>query len=67
MVELLVYFLIVLLIMGLGWWVLTQIPLPPPIAQIARVIFVVVCAIVLIVFLLNLVGGGGGMTMPRLR
>lgn len=56
MIELLIYLLIILIVMALGWWVLTMIPLPPPIAQIARVIFVVICAIVLIMFLLQLAG-----------
>jgi hypothetical protein len=64
MITLLVYMLIVLIVMGLGWWVLQQIPLPPPIAQIAQVVFVVICAIVLILLLLQLVGGPG---LPLLR
>lgn len=56
MLELLITLLIVLIIIGLCWWVLSQIPLPPPIAQIAQVIFVVICAVVLIYFLLSFVG-----------
>jgi hypothetical protein len=58
MLVTLVYLLVILIVLGLGWWVLQQIPLPPPIQQIALVVWVVVCAIVLIVFLLNLVGSG---------
>jgi hypothetical protein len=66
MITLLVYLLVILIVMALGWWILSQIPLPPPIGNVARVVFVVICAIVLIVFLLNLVGGAG-MEMSRLR
>lgn len=65
MLTLLVYLLVILIVMGLGWWILSMIPLPPPIGQIATVIFVVICAIVLIVFLLQLVGTG--VDLPRLR
>lgn len=61
MLELLVTLLILLIVMGLAWWVLTMIPLPEPIKNIATVIFVVICAVVLIYFLLGLVGSA-----PRL-
>jgi hypothetical protein len=65
MISLLITLLVILIVMGLCWWVLQQIPLPPPIGQIATVIFVVICAIVLIYFLLQL--AGSGIEMPRLR
>lgn len=65
MLSMLIYLLVIILVMGLCYWVLTQIPLPDPIGRIANVIFVVICAIVLIVFLLQL--AGTGMEFPRLR
>lgn len=60
MLTLLVNLLIILIVLGLFWWVLTMIPLPAPIARVAQIIFVVIAAIVLIYFLLGLVNGGGG-------
>lgn len=56
MLAFLIYLVIVLIIMSLGWWILTMVPLPPPIKQIATVIFVVICAIILVYMLLGLVG-----------
>lgn len=57
MITLLIYVLVLLIIMGLAYWVLQMIPLPPPIRQIALVVFAVICAIVLIYLLLGLVDG----------
>lgn len=65
MITLLVYLLIILIVMALGWWILQQIPLPEPIANIARVVFVVICCIVLIVLLLQMVGAGPGLGLLR--
>lgn len=59
LLTLFVYLIVFLLIIGLVYWVITQIPLPDPIKRIAIIIVVVVAAIVLIMFLLSLVGGGG--------
>jgi uncharacterized membrane protein YwzB len=44
----LIYLLVVLMIMVLGWWRLQQMPLPSPIAQIAEVVFVVICVIIMV-------------------
>lgn len=65
MLSLLVILLVILIVMALGWWVLSQIPLPEPIGRIATVVFVVICAIVLIMFLLQF--AGSGVEFPRLR
>jgi hypothetical protein len=43
-------------VLGLIWWVSTQLPLPPPIPRIVQVIFTVICAIVVICWLLSLMG-----------
>jgi heme A synthase len=59
MISLLISLLIFLIVFALIWWILSVLPLPPPIRQIANVIFVVICALVLIFyFLLPLAGTG---------
>ena len=63
MIGVLVYFLIVLLVLGVVWWVLTEIPLPPPFLKIARVVLVVIALLFLIDILLGI--GGGGLMMRR--
>lgn len=57
MIDLLIYVLVLLIVMGLAWWILTMIPLPPPLAQVAQVVIVVICAIILIYVLLGAVHG----------
>jgi hypothetical protein len=54
MISLLIHMLIVLIVLGLVYWVFTLIPLPQPIKQIATVIIVVICALWLIYMLLPL-------------
>ena len=56
MLSLLINLLIIAIVLGLAWWIITLIPLPEPIGQIVRVVFVVIAAIVLIWFLLGLAG-----------
>lgn len=65
MISLLVYLLIFLIIFGLLYWVLTLIPLPPPVKTAATVIFAVIGVLLLIFWvLLPLAHGGLG---PPLR
>ena len=64
MITLLVYLIVILIVMALGWWILEQLPLPDPIGRIARVVFIVICALVIIFFLLSLIGVA---PMPLLR
>lgn len=59
MIGLLLYLLVFLLVVGLVYWVITQLALPEPIARIAIVILVIVAALLLISVLWNLAGGGG--------
>lgn len=60
MISLLVTILVMCIIFGLIWWIFTQIPLPAPFAQIARVVIVVIFCLILIYTLLPLAGGGFG-------
>lgn len=52
----LVHVLVVLIVVGLLYWVFTLIPLPPPAKQIGNVIFVIVCVLILLNFVLGLIG-----------
>ena len=53
---LLIDVIVIFAIIGIAYWVLTQIPLPPPL----RIVVVAVVGLVAILALLSLVGGGFG-------
>jgi hypothetical protein len=65
MIGLLINLLIILLILGVAWWVFTIIAgalgLPPIIVTVAQVVLVVICLILLINLLLGLGGTGSGL------
>ena len=68
MLSLLITVLVMCIIFGLIWWIFTQIPLPAPFAQIARVVIVVIFCIWLLYLLIPLAGGlGGGLGHPLVR
>lgn len=48
MIGVLIQILIAVLILGLLYYLVTLIPLPPPLALIARVAFVIVCILILV-------------------
>lgn len=62
MIGSLINLLVLVLICGLIWWAFTAIigvvPLPPPFAQIARVLLIVVLCLILIYALLGFAPGG---------
>jgi hypothetical protein len=65
MLELLVYFLIVLVIFAIVWWILSMIPIPP---QFKWVVNVILGIIFLIIVISMLTGGLGGFGVhPILR
>jgi phosphoglycerol transferase MdoB-like AlkP superfamily enzyme len=68
MIETLLHLVIILLVLGVVFWlidyVLTALPVFEPFRQIARVILVVVGCIILIYLLLGLTGGTP--RLPRL-
>jgi hypothetical protein len=59
MLSLLVTILIMCLVFGLIWWIITLIPLPAPFAQVARVVIAVIFLIWVIYLLLPMAGGFG--------
>ena len=60
MLSILVTILVMCLIFGLIWWIITLIPLPPPFGRVAQVVIAVIFVICLIYLLLPLAGGGFG-------
>ncbi|KAA1015978.1 hypothetical protein FVF58_01095 [Paraburkholderia panacisoli] len=48
MIALLVSILVALLILGLIFYLISLIPLPPPFALAARVVFIVICILVVL-------------------
>jgi len=56
MIGMLISLLIIVIVLGVAWYVINLIPLPPPFQQIVHVIFIVIVAIILIWFLLGLAG-----------
>ena len=58
MISILVSILVMCILLGLVWWVLSAIPLPAPFGQIARVVCVAIFCIWLIYLLLPFSGFG---------
>lgn len=56
MLSLLVYIIVGLIVVGLLYYLLTALPLPPPVKQIGTVIIVVLACLWLIGVLLNGIG-----------
>lgn len=64
MIGLLIDLIIVCAIIGIAWYAINQIPMPPPM----RVVIIVVACVIAILFLASLLGGGtlGGFSGLRL-
>jgi len=58
MIGLVVHLAIAFLVLGLIWWIITLIPLPPPFPMIARVVLTVIAVIILLDLLLSIGGTG---------
>lgn len=58
MIGPLLYLLLVFVILGGVWYILTLFPLPAPFPMVIRVIFLLIALIIVIDFLLSLAGGG---------
>lgn len=53
MIGLLINLLILVLVFGVAWWIITLIPLPPPFGLVAQVVLALILLIILVNFLLN--------------
>lgn len=63
MISVLIQLLVVLLVVGVIWWLLDYLPVPEPLNRIAKVIVIVVGAIILVVLLLNVAGVNTGISV----
>ena len=63
MVELLVWLAVLVIVLIVAWWILSQITLPEPAAKVVRIVIVVVVAVVAISVLLSLTGVGPPMRL----
>jgi hypothetical protein len=62
MISLLIYILVMCIVFALFYWILSMVPLPPPVKQIVTVVIAVIFVIFLIYLILPLAGGA-----PALR
>ena len=63
MLELLIYIIVVMLVIGIAWWLVDYIPVPAPLNKIVKIVIIVVGAIALIYALLGL--SGRAPVLPR--
>jgi hypothetical protein len=59
--EMLISLLVFVIVAGLIWWLIQQLPLPAPFGRVAQVVFIVICLVVLLGYLF------GGLSLPRFR
>jgi hypothetical protein len=64
-IGLLVTILIMCIVFGVIWWILTLIPLPAPFGRVAQVVVAVIFLIWLLYLLLPLAGAGFGHPFVR--
>ena len=57
MVDILIYFAVLVIVLVLLWWLLQQLPLPEPAGKFIQIAIVVIVAVVVIAFLLQFTGG----------
>ena len=48
MITVLIHIVIILVVLGLIWWLLTLLPLPAPFGQIVQVILIIIAILVVI-------------------
>lgn len=63
MIDLIVYLAVLVIVVILVWWLLSQVPLPEPAGRIIKIVLVVVIALIAIMLLLNLTGHGPPMRL----
>lgn len=58
MIDFVIYLAVLVILVVLVWWLLTQLPLPDPARKIIQIVAVVIVAVVAIMLLLQLGGTG---------
>jgi hypothetical protein len=70
LVDLIIYLAVIVIVILVVWFLLSQINLPPPMGQIVTIVLVVLVAVIAIIILLNFLHGGMavkiGMMSPAL-
>ena len=61
--NLLISLLIVVLVLGLFWWIVSSLPIPEPFRKVAQVIFAIIAILILLSFLPGPLHVGWG-TLP---
>jgi len=56
MITFLITLLVVIIILGLLYWVSQQIPLPPPFGRLVQIVIVVIGVLIIVFMLLGLIG-----------
>jgi hypothetical protein len=57
MIATLIYLLIVLAVMAIIWWAISQLGLPPPVRVVAVAIFAIIALLIVARLLMGLAGG----------
>lgn len=65
MIPLLINLIIILLVLGVLYWICTLLPLPAPFPLILQVVFVLIALIVVVDLLLGISGGSSGRLLWR--
>ena len=63
MITALIYLLVVVLVVGLIYWVIDAVPVPQPLNKFAKIAVVVIGCIVVIMVLLNAAGMNTGLPL----
>ena len=51
MIGLLIGFIVLVLAVGIAWWIIQQIPIPPPMRWIVTVVFGSICLLIVLNYL----------------
>lgn len=65
MLDILVYVAILVIVVIVLWWLLSQLQLPEPLNKIITIALVVIGAVVLIGIMLQFTGSGPPLRLPR--
>lgn len=65
MIDIIIWLAILVIVLVVVWYLLSQANLPEPVGKIITIVLVVFVAVIAIVMLLKLGGGSGHFTLPR--
>ncbi len=56
MLSLLIWLIVLVVVFGIAWWIISQVPLPAPMGMVVRVIFGVIALLCVLYFVSSVVG-----------